>query len=145
MHLPFVESPSDGARTSHAPAASIFGKESQIVVIDDDPSLASIISRYLEAEGFVVESFQDPQQAIDILLQRQMAPALIISDVVMPIHNGYEVAARVRGRFPAVQFVFVSGFISSPCPGREPDGFMTKPVDRDLLLTRVRHLTGRTK
>jgi two-component SAPR family response regulator len=79
------------------------------------------------------------------LLHRHTAPALIVSDVVMPKLNGYDVAERVRERFPGVPFVFVSGFISNPCPGREPDSIMIKPVDLDALLTLVTQLTSGTK
>ena len=71
---------------------------SPIVIVDDDAAQLGLASAALEAEGFAVQCFSDATAALDYCARD--APALVVSDVVMPQVSGFEFQARYAKRFP---------------------------------------------
>jgi len=119
--------------------------KSNILVVDDNPDKLSLIEAALRLAGYNVITATDGEEALSALESYQ--PDLVITDVMMPRLNGYELAQRIRAN-PATKFIPV---IMQTAAGRGADevrrasevgalGYITDPTDLDLLLARTRTL-----
>ncbi len=125
--------------------ASLRGEES-ILVIDDEPSLLALARDVLSQQGYKVLCGANGDEALSLL--RSNTVDLVISDVIMPGMNGYQLADKIRAEFPALQILIVSGFDEASHVD-EVDrelraGALAKPYSSRDLLKRVRHLLGET-
>jgi CheY-like chemotaxis protein len=78
-----------------------------ILVVDDEPSVRESLETLLMSEGYDVATAED---GVGALLQIEgMPPDLIVSDLNMPRMSGFEVLPVVRGRFPQIAIVAMSG------------------------------------
>jgi len=125
----------------HAPSPS----QRTILVVEDDPRLASLIQFCLVREGFQVRQAADGEQALQEFDLAQ-APDLVVMDVMMPYRNGYELLADLRRR-PAWEHVPV---IMLTGRSREEDvvqgfdlganDYLIKPFRPSELVARIRKL-----
>jgi DNA-binding response OmpR family regulator len=68
--------------------------EGTVLIVEDDKKTASLISLYLEREGFRTVTAYDGPQALE--LARQVNPAFVILDLMLPLIDGWEVCRRLR-------------------------------------------------
>jgi two-component system, cell cycle response regulator len=119
--------------------------KSNILVVDDNPDKLSLIEAALCLAGYHVTTATDGEEALAAIESFQ--PDLVITDVMMPRMNGYELAQRIRGN-PLTRFIPV---IMQTAAGRRVEdlrranevgalGYITDPTDLDLLLSRTRTL-----
>ena len=115
-----------------------------IVVVDDEPSLLELARDVLSQQGYQVLCGSNGGEALALL--RSNSVDLLISDVIMPGMNGYELAGKVKSEFPNVKILIVSGFDDT---GRKDDvdselktSVLAKPYASRDLLKRVRQLLG---
>ena len=79
-------------------------------VVDDQPGLATLICEILGAMGHKAMPFTCPQQYIDYVASDDFTmPLGTITDVDMPIMNGYEMMERIHRIRPEIKFVILSG------------------------------------
>lgn len=114
----------------------------QLLIVDDDPSIRSITARLLTSRGYDVRGAED---GFDALLQmKRHVPELIISDLNMPQMSGFEFLSVVRRRFPQVLVVAMSGAFEAgdAVPGGViADAFYAKGAnDPEILLRLVANL-----
>jgi DNA-binding response OmpR family regulator len=64
-----------------------------ILVVDDDPSILSVLTAELRMEGYETLEAADGEKALALLGQQ---PDLILTDLAMPVMDGFELIARVR-------------------------------------------------
>jgi CheY-like chemotaxis protein len=83
------------------------GTQTNLLIVDDDPSLRASLSQVFEQFGYEVRSAQDGFSALCEI--RQRTPDILISDLNMPGMSGFELLSVVRRRFPVVQTVAMSG------------------------------------
>jgi len=123
-------------------------KSTRILLVDDSEDNLEIIGELLEPEGHQIETAADGREAVDKALA--LPPDLILMDVSMPRMNGLEACHLLKNdeRTRLVPIVLVTGLtaradriegIAAGC-----DDFLTKPVDPQQLVLRVRNLL-RTK
>ena len=79
----------------------------RVLLVDDEPLVRRSISGYLVEAGYVVRVAVDGLDAIGKL--REGLPALIISDLNMPLMSGVEFLNVVRRRFPQIPVILISG------------------------------------
>jgi DNA-binding NtrC family response regulator len=68
---------------------------------------------------------------------------LVVTDVVMPQMNGFELGQRLAERNPDLPVLYMSGYRDSPinsAPGEPPKAFLNKPFAPDILLAKVREV-----
>ena len=116
-----------------------------ILVVDDNPDKLRLIEAALSLAGYHVTTATDGDEALSAIESYQ--PDLVITDVMMPRMNGYELAQRIRAN-PVTKFIPV---IMQTAVGRRAEdlrrasevgalGYITDPTDLDLLLARTRTL-----
>ena len=72
------------------------GRSLNIVVVDDDPDILHIHSRYISLLGHKAVAFASPERAISYLMDHKNSADLIITDYHMPCINGVELLSRLR-------------------------------------------------
>ena len=116
-----------------------------ILVVDDNPDKLGLLEAALSLAGYQVTTAMDGEEALAAIESYQ--PDLVITDVMMPRMNGYELAQRIRAN-PQTKFIPV---IMQTAAGRRVEdlrrasevgalGYITDPSDLDLLLSRTRTL-----
>lgn len=115
-----------------------------ILVIDDDVELCELLTEYLGAEGFAVEAVHDGRAG----LERAGAGehSLVVLDVMLPGHNGFEVLRRLResSQVPVVMLT-ARGQDVDRIVGLEmgADDYLAKPFNPRELVARIRAIQRR--
>jgi len=123
-------------RKSHEPDPRLRGL--RILVADDDQGIAKSLEEMLEADGCVVETADDGEKALAMLAEREFD--LVLSDVVMPKMDGYDLYLQVKELYPKLPVLMMTAFHydkdhiikRSRMEGLEGVIFK-KPVDPDRL------------
>ncbi|WP_126455277.1 PAS domain S-box protein [Sulfuriflexus mobilis] len=79
-----------------------------ILVVDDEPDLNNLTCTILRADGYSVFSAANAKQALTILENRHID--LVISDVIMPQTDGFELAHYIKNTYPNIKIQLCSGF-----------------------------------
>lgn len=119
--------------------------KSNVLVVDDDPDKLHLLSVALKIAGYEVRTATDGEEALAAIAAYQ--PDLVISDVMMPGLNGYDLARQIREN-PRTKFIPV--ILQTAARFEAEDlrrgseagalGYITDPTDLDLLLARARTL-----
>ena len=97
-----------------------------IVVVDDNPALLTVLSEIFKEHGYTVRTASDGFEALAVIRDRE--PDILISDLNMPGMSGFELLSVVRRRFPAVAVIAMSGTYSGTTltSGIAADSFYAK-------------------
>ncbi len=79
----------------------------QILVVDDNVQILTIIQRSLERQGYDVETAINGKEAIKCIHQKPVD--LVITDLLMPVKEGIETIIEVRRDFPNIKIIAISG------------------------------------
>jgi len=117
----------------------------RVLVVDDDPDKLSLLEMALTMAGYEVRTARDGEEGFAQMSSFQ--PDLVVSDVMMPRMNGYDLARRIREN-PQTKFIPI--ILQTAAGLRAADqrlgsevgalGYITDPTDLDLLLSRARTL-----
>ncbi|WP_369274072.1 response regulator transcription factor [Streptomyces sp. R11] len=122
------------------------GPGARVLVVDDDPTVAEVVSGYLDRAGYVVDRAGDGPEA----LARAAAhwPDLVVLDLMLPGMDGLEVCRRMRGQGPVpVIMLTARGDEDDRILGLEvgADDYVTKPFSPRELVLRVESVLRRTR
>ncbi len=78
-----------------------------VLLIEDDAAVRDVVCRVLRAHGYEVRPAESGEEALE--LERSFPIDLIVSDVVLPGRDGFQVVAEIRRRSPHVLAIFMSG------------------------------------
>jgi CheY-like chemotaxis protein len=81
-----------------------------ILVVDDDPELLALAVDVLQMAGYTVLGTEDPRHALQLVRAHAEPLHLLITDVVMPLMSGVELAAEVRAIRPEVKILLMSAY-----------------------------------
>lgn len=111
----------------------------KILVVEDNKNLRKLMTTYLKKNNYEILEAEDGKEALDVMDKNHVD--LIISDVVMPNMDGYELVKELRSANYMIPILMVTaketiedkreGFLSGV------DDYMVKPVDMDEMVLRV--------
>ena len=115
-----------------------------ILIVEDSPTQRNMLQYMLEKHGFRVESTSNGKEALALLDGER--PLAVISDIVMPEMNGYELCRRIKGNHELQNIpVILLTSLSDPedvITGLEcgADYFLMKPYNEGFLLSRIQYI-----
>ena len=118
-----------------------------ILVVDDDKNLRKLIKALLEAENYTVFTADNGLEALNVLGQKFID--LVVLDIMMPKMDGYEFTECIRKSKSDLPILMVS---AKQMPSDKHKGFLvgtddyiTKPIDEEEMLLRIKALLRRAK
>ena len=122
-------------------------EKARILLVDDEPGIRTAVQAYLKDEGFDVTTAIDGEDGLQ--KATQMMPDVVITDVMMPRCDGYELLKKLRsderlGGTPVI-FLTAKGMTLDRTQGYEAgvDDYISKPFNPDELVARVKNVVRR--
>ena len=110
-----------------------------ILLVDDEENYRELIAKVLTKAGYTVLQAADGMGALSLLERSNVD--LVISDILMPVLNGYALVARLREKWPNMPVILTTGFLSPDAAKSMMKGsvdFIPKPINAETLLDMVR-------
>ncbi|HEY7246327.1 MAG TPA: GAF domain-containing protein [Xanthobacteraceae bacterium] len=132
-----------GAEPSRSHSGPDPSQASRVLVVDDDPTVRELVARHLERAGFAVTTAKGGQEGLR--LARELRPAAVTLDIMMPDLDGWTVLAAMKGDpalsgIPVVLMTIVEEKNRGYALGAA--GYLVKPVDRSKLIEALRQVCG---
>ena len=131
----------EAVEAPHRKTAVLARGSETILLVDDEPGVRKLIAAILQAHGYTVIEAGNGASALTAFDKNAHKIDLVVTDIVMPQMNGYELAERLSEQSPAVKILFISGYRDNPIGGDQggtPRPFLHKPFTPDSLLFKVR-------
>lgn len=118
-----------------------------ILLVDDDPDFVEAVRVIVENGGYEVAVAYDGQEGLEAVAERK--PDLIVLDVMMPVMNGHEACAKLKGdeetaAIPIILLTAVADRVTTSTYTHrdmlesEAEDYMPKPVEPNELLERIK-------
>src|SRR6266852_5466509 len=121
-------------------------KGRRVLVVDDEANIAELVATALRYEGFEVRTAANGASALAAV--RDLAPDLVVLDVMLPASDGFELQARLRADGQQVPGLFLTALdaVEDRVRGLTlgADDYMTKPFSLEELVARVHAVLRRT-
>lgn len=118
------------------------GHGETVLLVEDELTIIKVGIKMLESLGYKVIAADNPDRALEIAQTSIEEISLLVTDVVMPGMNGYELATRLQELKPAMRCLFMSGYTSNVITHNgvldEGLNFMPKPFSIEELADKVR-------
>jgi diguanylate cyclase (GGDEF)-like protein len=85
-------------------------EDMQILVVDDENSVRTVLAQVLQEDGFAVTEAVNGRQALEFMQKQTFA--LVITDIVMPEMTGLELLAKIKQRYPETQVIIITSHAS---------------------------------
>lgn len=120
------------------------GKPATVLIVEDSRTQAELLKNTLENHGYILMIAANGREALDLLEEKK--PDVIISDVLMPVMDGYELCRAVKNddRFKHIPVILVTmltdtkDVIDAMVSGA--DNFITKPYNPEYLAARLKRI-----
>ncbi|MEH6543036.1 MAG: PAS domain S-box protein [Porticoccaceae bacterium] len=134
-------------RTLEVLHTSTPGDGERILVVDDEPALREVAKEILEIAGYRVLTATDGLTALSMLTTETVD--LILSDVIMPNMDGYQLAEKIKQQYPSIKIQLASGFSDDRHITHADEALhenrISKPYTSSELLNRISILLGKGK
>ncbi len=104
-----------------------------VLVVDDQDVVRDVIKLSLESAGYRVLEAATPTEAIRLARDAGTEVDLLVTDVVMPEMDAFELAGRITGELPDVRVLYTSGYTDAAAEGP----FIQKPFTPAQLIEKV--------
>ncbi|MBD2182790.1 ATP-binding protein [Aerosakkonema funiforme] len=118
-------------------------KQFKVLIVDDEPVNRQVLVNNLSLYNYTLTEASNGQEALEII-EKGFIPDLILLDVMMPRMTGYEVAQKIRDRFPASELPIVmltaKNQVTDIVEGFESgaNDYLSKPVQKQEMLARIK-------
>lgn len=122
------------------------GQPARVLVVDDEPSIAELVSKALRYEGWQVDTAGDGLTAARVA--QQLHPDIVVLDIMLPDLDGRELLRKLRANAPALPVLFLTAkdSVEERIAGLTAGGddYVTKPFSLEEVVLRLRGLLRRT-
>jgi two-component system OmpR family response regulator len=122
------------------------GTPVRVLVVDDETTLAELVTMALRYEGWEVRSAPDGRSAVRVA--RDFRPDAVVLDIMLPDFDGFEVLRRMRAETPKLPVLFLTAkdAVEDRIAGLTAGGddYVTKPFSLEEVVLRLRGLMRRT-
>lgn len=118
----------------------------EVLIVEDSPTQALHLQHDLEKNGFLALVAANGQEGLELVRKRK--PFLVITDIMMPVMNGYELCRRIKDDPELKDIpVMLLTTLSNPTDVFEglkcgADNFMNKPYDLETLMSRIHYVAA---
>jgi PAS domain S-box-containing protein len=149
IYLPRVAEEIQSQKSIDQPLETSSGKET-VLLAEDETSVRRMIARALSMQGYrVIEAINGEEALASVQSFGIENIHLLLTDVVMPLMGGEELAARIRELRPDIKIIFMSGYTTDslfPFPLDEVHTqFIQKPIMPEELLVKIRHMLDESR
>ena len=128
----------------HEPESMPHGSET-ILLAEDEDSMRNMIQNFLQSIGYTVLPACNGKDALEIAEKHKDPIHLLLTDIVMPGMNGFDLAKHVKNSFPEMKLLFMSGY-AKPTDTHKMmkigDNLIEKPVSIYALAVKLRKILG---
>ena len=123
----------------------------KLLIVDDEPDIVQVLKLGLLKNRFLVNSFTNPEEALQSFKSNAESYCLVLSDVRMPGLSGIQLARKVKEINPNVKTVLMTSFeirdneFSKVFPSTHVDGFIQKPIGIKDVTNKILSIIGETK
>lgn len=118
------------------------GERETILLVEDEPAIRQLMRRMLEVQGYKMLEARNGDEALKVADAHAGPIHLLVTDVVMPGLNGFDLAGRLTAAHPEAKVLFLSGHGDHPAVRqrlRESERpFLLKPYTQETLVKSVR-------
>ena len=143
IYLPWVEDDELDGIMDEMPRRRRSGGE-HVLVVEDETPVRQILCRVLRQAGFKVFEAENPTDALKRYSDQPERLDLLITDIVMPAMDGYELAELLQAARPALQVLYISGYSPEAYETkgilRPGSHFLQKPFDADVLTQKIQEV-----
>jgi signal transduction histidine kinase/CheY-like chemotaxis protein len=138
--LPVVANPATGTAAPGS-APSIASRAATVMLVEDETAIRGLMGTVLKRAGHCVIDASNGREGLELADALPAPPDLLVSDVIMPEVGGVDLARRLRGRWPTLPILFVSGYtehlLSTTDLEELQAGFLEKPFTAPAFLEQV--------
>jgi CheY-like chemotaxis protein len=146
IYLPLTSEKSEKLPLTETPATTVKGRET-ILLVEDDEAVRRFTKSILESEGYFIIEAAGGEEALSAAGSRNADVALLVTDVVMPRMGGRELARELKDKYPTVEVLFISGYTANAIVHHNildaGLDFLQKPFSSRELLRKVRAMLDR--
>jgi DNA-binding NtrC family response regulator len=123
----------------------------KLLIVDDDPDIVQVLKLGLSKNGFLVDAFTNPEEALQSFKSDAESYCFVVSDIRMPALSGIQLARKVKEINPNVKVVLMTAFeirddeFSKVFPSTSVDGFIQKPFGIRDLTNKILSIIDETK
>jgi two-component system, cell cycle sensor histidine kinase and response regulator CckA len=114
-----------------------------VLLVDDEEGVRKLVCAILTSNGYSVIEAGNGQSALAAYEKNGHKVDMVLTDVVMPQMDGFELVKRLAEKNPGVKILFMSGYRDNPVGGADDKPtrpFLHKPFTPDVLLAKVREI-----
>lgn len=122
------------------------------MIIEDEKDLLFVYKKGLEETGITISAFEDPQMALDEFKKNFNKYCLVITDLRMPIINGYRIINEFKLIKPEIKIILISAYnisqsdlIKNLKPGIVVDRVVLKPASLEDMKNEVIYFCSKTE
>jgi CheY-like chemotaxis protein len=123
----------------------------KLLLVDDDSDIVQVLKIGLLKNGFLVNAFTNPEQALESFKSDARSYCLVLSDVRMPELSEIQLSKKVKEVNPSVKVMLMTAFevrdseFSKVFRSTQVDGFVQKPIHIKDLTNKILSLVGDNK
>ena len=144
IYFPRVHGPVQERPSQSLGEASPCGRGERILVVEDESSVRMLAVRTLRRQGYEVLEAANGEDGLRLLNDQGGAVDLVITDLVMPLMNGMQLADRVRAQDSDARVLFMTGYTDVDAQLHDVNdphtSLLRKPFGTEALATKVREL-----
>ncbi len=132
-----LQSDEDECPVHNRSTRAVSPERETIYVVDDDPGILNLLHEVLKAEGYLVRSFTDPNEALEDFKHCPERPSMLLTDYSMKSMNGMDLLAKCRSEQPDLKSIVISGVVDESALSNlasKSDRFISKPFAVSNLL-----------